>query len=64
MMHLQAFFVACTRIQIPTLHEILRETLNPHIGTGTSNLNLQVVFVLSLFYDVYFTSVLFWRTIR
>ena len=56
--------MARTPIQIPTLHVMLRETLNPHIGTGTSNLNVQVVFVLSLFYDVYFTSVLFWGTIR
>ena len=42
MMHLHAFFVAHTGIHIPTLHEC-RETLNPHIGTGTSNLNMQVV---------------------
>ena len=34
---------------IPTLHEICRKTLNPHIGTGTSNLNVKVVFVSSLF---------------
>ena len=34
---------------IPTLHEMCRETLNPHIGMGTSNLNVQVVFVSSLF---------------
>ena len=27
-------------------------------------LNVQVVFVLSFLYDIYFTSVLFWRTIR
>ena len=42
-------FVAHTGIHIPTLHEMRRETLNPHIGTGTSNLNVQVVFVSSLF---------------
>ena len=60
-MRLRAFFVAHTGIHIPTL---CRETLNPHISTGTSNLNVQVFFVWSLFYDVYFTSVLFWRTIR
>ena len=42
-------FVAHTGIYIPTLHEMCRETLNPHIGTGTSNLNVQVVFVSSLF---------------
>ena len=48
-MRLQTFFVAHTGIHIPTLHEVCRETLNPHIGTGTSNLNIQVVFVLSLF---------------
>ena len=57
-------FVAHTGIHIPTLHEMCEETLNPHIGSGTSNLNVNVVFVSSLFYDVYFTSVLFWRTIR
>ena len=48
MMRLKAFFLAHTGIHIPTLHEVCRETLNPHIGTGTSNLNVQVVFVLSL----------------
>ena len=64
MMHLQAFFVAHTGIHISTLHEMCRETLNPHIGTSTSNLNVQVVFVSSVSHDVYFTSVLFWRTIR
>ena len=46
-------FVACAGIQIPTLHEKCRETLNPHVGTGTSTLNMQVVFVSSLFQDVY-----------
>ena len=56
MMRLQAFFVARTGIIIPTLHEMYRETLNPHIGTVTSNSNLQIVFVSSLFNDVYFTS--------
>ena len=30
-------------------HEMCRETLNPHIRPGTSNLNVQVVFVSSLF---------------
>ena len=64
--HRDAFadiFVAHTGIHIPTLHEMCRETLNLHIGTGTSNLNVQIVFVSS-FYVVYFTSVLFWRIIR
>ena len=42
-------FVAYTGIHIPTLHEMFRETLNPHIGTDTSNLNVHVVFVSSLF---------------
>ena len=56
MMRLQAFFVVHTGIQIPTLHEMCRETLNPHIGTVTSNSNLQIVFVSRLFHDVYFTS--------
>ena len=36
-MRLQTFFVAHTGIHIPTLHEMYRETLNPHIGTFTSN---------------------------
>ena len=49
MMRLKAFFLAHTGIHIPTLHEMCRETLNPHIGTGTSNLNVQIVFVSSLF---------------
>ena len=49
MMCLQTFFVAHPGIHIPTLHEMCRETLNPHIGPGISNLNVQVVFVLSLF---------------
>ena len=48
MMRLQAFLVAHTGIQISTLHEMCRETLNPNIGTGTSNSNLQIVFVSSL----------------
>ena len=34
-----------TGIQIPTLHEMGRETLNPHIGTVTSNSDLQIVFM-------------------
>ena len=37
---------------------------NPHISTVTVNSNLQIVFVSSLFHDVYFFSWLFWRTIR
>ena len=49
LMHLQAFFLAHTGMHIPTLHEMCRETLNPHIDTGTSNLNVQVVFVSSRF---------------
>ena len=49
-------FVAHTGIHIPTLHEMCGETLNPHIGTGTSYLSVPVVFVSSLF-------MLFWRTI-
>ena len=49
MMRLQAFFVAHTVIHIPTLHEMCRETLNSLFGTGTSNLNVQVVFISSLF---------------
>ena len=48
-MRLQTFFVAHTRMHIPRLHEMCSETLNPHIGTGTSNLNIQVVFESSLF---------------
>ena len=38
-----------TGIHVPTLHEMCRETLNPLIGTGTSNLNMHFVFVSSLF---------------
>ena len=34
------FFVAGTGIHIPTLYEMCSETLNPHIGTGTSKLNV------------------------
>ena len=56
MMHLQAYFVAHTEIHIPTLHEMRRETVNPLFGMGTSNSNLQTVFVWSLFHDVYCTS--------
>ena len=33
-MHLRAFFVEGTGLHIPTLHEMCRETLIPHIGTG------------------------------
>ena len=55
-MRLEIFFVAHTGIHIPTLHEMCRETLNPHIGTVTSNSNLQTSFVSSLFHDGYFTS--------
>ena len=52
MMRLQALFVARTGIHQPTLHEMSRETLNPHICMGTSNLNEQIVFVSSLFMTV------------
>ena len=55
-MRLQTFFVAHSGLHIPTLHEMCRETLNPHIRTGTSNLNVQVVFVLSPF----MTFILLW----
>ena len=55
-MCLQTFYVAHTGIHIPTLHEMCRETLNPHIGMATSNSNLQTFFVLSLFHDNLFTS--------
>ena len=48
-MGLQTLCVAHTGIHIQTLHEMCRETLNHHIGTGTSNLNVQVVFISSLF---------------
>ena len=48
-MCLQTFFVAHTGIHIPTLYGMCRDTLNPHIGTGTSNLNVQVFFLSSLF---------------
>ena len=57
-------FCGAYGIQIPTLHGMCRETLNPHIGTVTSNSNLQIVFVSSLFHYVYFTSWSFLRTIR
>ena len=50
-------------IQVPTLREMCRETLNSHIGKVTSNPNLQTVSSSSLFHDVYLTSWLFWRTI-
>ena len=43
MMRLQAFFVMLTGIHIPTLHEMYKETRNPHIGTGTSNSNVKFV---------------------
>ena len=49
MIRLQAFFVAHTGTHIPTIHMMCRETSNPHTGMGTSNLNVQVVFVSSLF---------------
>ena len=52
-------FVAHTGIQIPILHEMCREILNPHIGMVTSNSNLQIVLFSSLFHDVYFTSWLY-----
>ena len=45
-MRLQAFFVEHTGIQIPTLHiKMLRETLNPHIGTVTSNSNFYYIVI-------------------
>ena len=62
MMRMQAYFVPQNGIQIPALHEMCRETLNPHIGTVTSNSNLQTVFVSSVFHDVHFISWLFWKT--
>ena len=37
MMLLQAFFVVQHGIQIPTLHEMYRESSNHHIDTVTSN---------------------------
>ena len=43
--------MARTGIHIPTLHEMCRETFSPHIGTLTSNSNLQTVLVLSLLFD-------------
>ena len=42
-------FVVHTGIHVSTLHEMCREPLNAHIGTDTSNLNVQIVFVSSLF---------------
>ena len=52
-------FVAHTGIHILTLHEMCSETLHPYIGTGTSNLNVQVVFVSSLLMTfIYFRVVL------
>ena len=36
-------------IQIPTLHDLCRETSNLHIGSGTSKLNVHVIFVSSHF---------------
>ena len=58
-MRLQTFFVAHTGIHIPTLHEMCRETLNPYIRTGSSNLNVQVVFLSSLLMTfIYFRVVL------
>ena len=63
-MRLQAFVAHTGRLQMPTLHEMCRESLNPHVGTVTSNSNLQIVFVSSLFHDVYLLSWLHWRTIR
>ena len=64
MMRSQTFFMTHTGIQIPTLHKMCRNTLNPRIDTVTSNSNLQIVFVPILFHDVYFTSWSLWRTIR
>ena len=46
--HFDAFagiFVACTGIQLRTWYEMCKETLNPHIDTDTSNLNVHAVFV-------------------
>ena len=43
MKRVQAFFAAHTGIQISTLHEMCRENLNPHIGTGTTNVNVQII---------------------
>ena len=40
--------MAHTGIQIPHMHEMCRETLNPHIGAGTSN----GCFCIESFYDV------------
>ena len=42
-----------TGIQALTLHEMCRETLNNHIGTGTSHLNVQVVL-----YRAFYTFIL------
>ena len=50
-MRLQTFFVPHTGIHIPTLHEMRRETLNPHIATVTSNSNLQ-----TFLYRVFFMT--------
>ena len=36
-------------IQKPTLHALCRETPNLHIGSGTSKLNVHVIFVSSYF---------------
>ena len=58
MMRSQTFFMTHTGIQIPVFHEMCRETLNPRIGTVTSNSNLQIVFVPILFHDVHFNSCL------
>ena len=43
-----SIFEARTGIHIPTLHEMRRDALNPNIGAGTSNLNVQAVFISSL----------------
>ena len=45
MMRLHAFFWAHAGIHIQILHEMCRETLNPYIGTVTSNSNLHFVCV-------------------
>ena len=50
-MRLQTIFVAHTGIHISTLHEMCRETLNPHIGTVTCNSNLQ-----TFLYRVFFMT--------
>ena len=45
--------MAHTVKQIHTLHEMCCKTLNPHIGTVTSNSNLQIVFVSVFFMTLF-----------